>query len=146
MSPITPTAEELSAGKLSPESLYAAINSFHRDGFLVLERVEDPKVISGIKEVLLTEGEEIQKASHEAERLKPTGNFLQGPPSHLPELQSHRLHKNPFVLQVLNAYLGARPQFVYTCGNNATKRGTERQKVHTGESETSAWFSSEEDR
>lgn len=60
-------------------------------------------------------------------------NFLQSPPTHLPELGSDMLYKNPFVLQVVNAYLGPRPQFIYTAGNNASSGGKERQRVHKGE-------------
>lgn len=48
------------------------------------------------------------------------------------------LYKNPFVLQVVNAYLGPRPQFIYTAGNNASSGGTERQRVHKGRSPPSA--------
>lgn len=49
------------------------------------------------------------------------------------------LYKNTYVLQVVNAYLGARPQFIYTAGNNASSGGTERQKVHKG-GRVPQWF------
>ena len=148
-----PTEDELAAGTLSDETLFQALRSFHRDGFLVMENIMDTSKLDGIRDFLLEEGVEIKRKAvpHLAEFNNPTsescshclclvdlitdlpGNFLQSPPSHLPELGSDMLYKNPFVLQVVNAYLGARPQFIYTAGNNASSGGTQRQKVHKGE-------------
>lgn len=76
MSAITPTAEELKAQCFTPETLFGAVNSFHRDGFLVLEGVEDPKLLTDMNAFLLTEGEEVQASSHIAEQGHPTSQYI----------------------------------------------------------------------
>lgn len=72
MTAIIPTAEELKAQSFTPETLFGAVNSFHRDGFLVLEGVEDPKHLTNMNAFLLTEGREIQRSKHVAEEEHPT--------------------------------------------------------------------------
>ncbi|ORY24566.1 hypothetical protein BCR39DRAFT_546491 [Naematelia encephala] len=115
-----PTEQERAAQQFSPDTLFQAVRAFNRDGFLVMEDIMDTSVLDGIRDFLVGEGDDIRKP-HKAEEGRATGNFLQAAPAHLPELGSDMLYKNPFVLQVINAYLGARPQFIYTAGNNATK-------------------------
>lgn len=58
-------------------------------------------------------------------------NILQSPPFHKPELLEDDFWFNPFVIQVMNAYLGENPKWLYTVGNNALKgTGGLRQPVH----------------
>lgn len=59
---ITPSAEELSAGEFSPETLFIALNSFNRDGFLVLEEVEDAALMRRMNEEMIPERQEVEEA------------------------------------------------------------------------------------
>ena len=68
----TPTPAELKAGQFSPETLFLALNAFHRDGFLVIEGVEDVELLKKISDFMVPEREEIEKGTHKAEELQKT--------------------------------------------------------------------------
>lgn len=71
---IQPTEEELAAGLLCDETLFEALRSFHRDGFLVMENIMDTTKLDGIRDFLLEEGIEIKEKAvpHKAEFNNPT--------------------------------------------------------------------------
>lgn len=71
---IRPSQEELSAGSLNDETLFQALRSFHRDGFLVMEDIMDTTKLDAIRDFLLEEGGEIKRKAvpHKAEEDKPT--------------------------------------------------------------------------
>ena len=73
MPTFTPSPEEVKAGEFSPETLFMAIHSFNRDGFLVMEGIEDPQLLTNMRQAMLPEREEISKLSHKAEEAKKTG-------------------------------------------------------------------------
>jgi hypothetical protein len=58
-------------------------------------------------------------------------NILQGPPLKDPEYLYDDVFFNPFVIQIMNAYLGANPSWGFLTGNNALPRTHGlRQPVH----------------
>lgn len=60
-----------------------------------------------------------------------TANILQAPPLTDPELLYDDVFFNPFVIQIMNAYLGANPIWNFLTGNNALpKTNGLRQRVH----------------
>lgn len=71
---ITPTPDELVAGKLDDETLFQALRSFHRDGLLVLDGVMDKGKLDGIRDFLLEEGVDVKNRAvvHKAEEGRPT--------------------------------------------------------------------------
>lgn len=71
---ITPSPQELEAGRFEDETLFQALRSFHRDGFLVMEEIMDKSKLDGIKDFLLEEGGDIKRKAvpHKAEEDKPT--------------------------------------------------------------------------
>lgn len=73
-----PSEEELAAGSLSDETLFEALRSFHRDGFLVMEDIIDKTRLDGIRDFLLEEGTEIKRKAvpHKAEFNNPTSEHL----------------------------------------------------------------------
>lgn len=71
---IQPSKEELASGLLCDETLFEALRSFHRDGFLVMENIMDTAKLDGIRDFLLEEGVEIKAKAvpHKAEFNNPT--------------------------------------------------------------------------
>jgi len=128
------TEGDLKKGSYSPMNLQMALEGLHQDGMVILRGLVDPDHCDKIYEHMTADRGRILETRHKDAKVYNQGvksNILQCPPFTKPELLFEDFYFNPFVIQVMNAYLGERPKWVMTTGNNALKgTGGLRQPVH----------------
>jgi len=125
---------EFKNGNYSVSNLQMALEGLHQDGMVILEGVVDVDHCDKIYDHMIGDRDRILETRHKDAEVYNQGvksNILQCAPFTKPELLYDDIYFNPFVIQVMNAYLGERPKWVMTTGNNAL-RGTSglRQPVH----------------
>ena len=127
------TESERARGQYSAANLQAALEGLHQDGLLLLKSVVDVAHIDHLNHVMKAETQEIlngQKGRRYFNH-KVQSNILQCPAVEREEDLFEDVWFNPFIVQIANAYLGAKPIMNFTTANNALKRtGGLRQPVH----------------
>ncbi|TVY41545.1 Kanamycin B dioxygenase, partial [Lachnellula subtilissima] len=128
---INPTPEELKASAYDTPNIEAAMVALHQDGFVVLKNVVDIAHVDHINSYMTGEADEIIKNNAKPFNQGVKSNILQGPPLKDPEYLHNDVFFNPFVIQLMNTYLGAKPIWNFVTGNNALPhtKGL-RQPVH----------------
>jgi hypothetical protein len=126
--PMTPG--EATARRYSRAKLQEILEKFHDDGFIVLEDVVSTSHIDAISTAMDSETPKILASQSVQFNHGVLSNILQCAPL-TPDLIFEDVYLNPFVIQVMNAYLGARPRWNFITGNNALAgTGGMRQPVH----------------
>jgi len=125
---------EKEAGAYSAPNLQMALEGMHQDGMVILKGLVDVDHCDKVYAHMTGDRDRILRERHAGATAYNQGvksNILQVPPVTKPELLFEDLYFNPFVIQVMNAYLGERPKWAMLTGNNALK-GTAglRQPVH----------------
>ncbi|CAK4030651.1 Hypothetical predicted protein [Lecanosticta acicola] len=127
------TASERSAQHYAPPNIQAALGGLHQDGLLLLKNIIDTSHIDRLRAAMSAETHSLLTASPRANLYNQgvNSNILQCPPLDREDCLFADVYFNPFVCQLANAYLGSRPIWNFTTGNNALAR-TEglRQPVH----------------
>ena len=119
--------DDRAAGRLSGDSLRAAVDAVRSDGFVVLNDVVDPAHLDILHERMIDDLDAL-RARPDAPYNWNAGNLQQDPPPFPPYLFSDVL-QNPFVISVTSAVLGPRIKNVMYGGNTALP-GDQRQPVH----------------
>ncbi len=125
------TTEEAARGQYSRAKLQFILERFNDDGIKVIEALVDAAHIDTIAAAMHAETPKILADSKVATfNHGVNSNILQCPPLK-PEFVFGDIYLNPFVIQIVNAFLGARPRWNFITGNNALA-GTQgiRQPVH----------------
>ncbi|KAL1304913.1 hypothetical protein AAFC00_003828 [Neodothiora populina] len=130
---ITLTSSERAAGQLNHANLQRALEGLHQDGLLLLKQVVDIAHVDHLREVMSEETAEILK-SNERGGIYNQGvqsNILQQMPLEREDCLFDDVYFNPYIIQIANAYLGTKPIWNFTTGNNAlaNTKGM-RQPVH----------------
>lgn len=124
---VSPSAEELAAGALSPENLALANRALVDDGIVVLAGVVPLPIIEALREKMLADVELLL-----ARPDKPfnwnSGNLQQNPPYQMPWLYREVL-SNDIVIQVTHSVLGSGLKNAFYSGNTALPSPS-RQPVH----------------
>ena len=122
------SAEEAARGQYSRATLQRVLERFNEDGFIVLEDLVDPAHIDALAAAMHAETPGVLAGATFNHGVQ--SNILQCAPL-TPGLVFSDVYLNPFVIQVMNAYLGARPRWNFITGNNALAgTGGLRQPVH----------------
>jgi len=128
------TDEERRAGRYSVPHLQMALEGMHQDGMVVLKNLVSPEHCDAHYKHMSGDRDRILEERHAGAKVYNQGiksNILQAPCFTKPELHFDDLFFNDFVIQVMNAYLGERPKWVMSTGNNALAgTGGLRQPVH----------------
>lgn len=119
--------DDRAAGRLSGDSLRAAVDAVRSDGFVVLNDVVDPAHLDILHQRMIDDLDAL-RARPDAPYNWNAGNLQQDPPPFPPYLFSDVL-QNPFVISVTSAVLGPRIKNVMYGGNTALP-GDQRQPVH----------------
>ncbi|KAJ9255534.1 hypothetical protein DTO207G8_2924 [Paecilomyces variotii] len=124
---------EKAKGKYSVATLRQILERFNDDGFLVLEDVVDVAHVEKINKYMQDDTDNVLREVYGSKAYFNHGvrsNILHCAPLK-PEYIFEDVYMNPFVIQVMNAYLGARPRWNFITGNNAlgNTKGL-RQPVH----------------
>ncbi|KAG0647473.1 Kanamycin B dioxygenase [Hyphodiscus hymeniophilus] len=128
---ITATPLELKASKYDIPNIQAALEALHQDGFVVLKSVVDVVHVDHIRSFMTKEADELVKNKVKPFNQGVNSNILQGPPLKHSEYLYDDVFFNPFVIQIVNAYLGSKPSWGFVTGNNALpKTNGLRQPVH----------------
>jgi len=128
---ITPTLEELKLSSYDNPNIEAALVALHQDGFVVLKNIVDVAHVDHINSYMTREAYEIVKNNAKPFNQGVKSNILQSPPLKDPEYLYNDVFFNPFVIQLMNFYLGAKPIWNFVTGNNALPRTNGlRQPVH----------------
>ncbi|KAL3426639.1 phytanoyl-dioxygenase family protein [Phlyctema vagabunda] len=128
---IVASAEELQSQKYESPNIQAALEALHQDGFAVLKGVVDVKHVEHINSYMTKEADELIKNKTKAFNQGVNSNILQAPPVTEPDYLYDDVFFNPFVIQIMNAYLGHNPIWNFVTGNNALpKTNGLRQPVH----------------
>ncbi|RFU33067.1 hypothetical protein B7463_g3266, partial [Scytalidium lignicola] len=118
----------------SVPNLQMALEGLHQDGMVILRDIVDPEHCDRVYQHMIADRDRILETRHKGESTYNQGvksNILQCAPFTKPGLLYDDFYFNPFVIQVMNAYLGEKPKWVMTTGNNALKgTGGLRQPVH----------------
>jgi len=121
-------------GSYSVPQLQMALEGLHQDGMVILQNVVSVDHCDQLHKHMSGDRDRILRERHAGAKVYNQGvksNILQAPPFTKPELLFEDVHFNPFVIQVMNAYLGERPKWVMSTGNNALAgTGGLRQPVH----------------
>ncbi|KAJ9499175.1 hypothetical protein H2202_005332 [Exophiala xenobiotica] len=113
---------DLKNGSYSAPALQMALEGLHQDGMVILKDVVNPEHCDILHEHMSGDRDRILRERHAGAK---------APPFTKPELLFDDVHFNPFVVQVMNAYLGANPKWIMSTGNNALAgTGGLRQPVH----------------
>ncbi|KAI0469958.1 phytanoyl-dioxygenase family protein [Xylariaceae sp. FL0804] len=128
---VVPTEEEHRRQRYDGENLKNALEAMHQDGFVVLKSVVDLDHVRQLREYMAVEAEELVQNKSKPFNQGVKSNILQGPPVTKPDLLLNDVFFNPFVIQVMNAYLGSKPSWGFVTGNTAlpNTQGL-RQPVH----------------
>ncbi|MCJ1248751.1 hypothetical protein MMC30_005970 [Trapelia coarctata] len=129
--------EEKKAGRLTPETLAAAVIALQHDGIVVLENATDLAHVDTLNEVMVKEIKEIAQQSTVPFNgdSRATENLSQRAPRS-PELMFEDIWANDHTLAVISAILGPQPHVTFAAGNTAMPGGTLRQRVHADLSTT----------
>lgn len=128
---ITPTLEELKASAYHTYNIESALEALNQDGFVALKKVVDVAHVNHLNSFMTKEADELVKNNTKPFKQGVESNILQGPPLKYPEYLYNDVFFNPFVIQIMNAYLGANPIFNLITGNNALpKTNGLRQPIH----------------
>ncbi|GAA5857613.1 hypothetical protein JCM8547_004296 [Rhodosporidiobolus lusitaniae] len=123
--------EEKAAGKWSRANMQRAMELLHRDGLLACSNLVDPSHVRQLRESMLaTAAETKAKRTSKISQFNhgvPT-NFLMSPP--VLELPFEDVFANPFIVQIVEAYLGPSPMLALLTGNCAIANTKDRQPVH----------------
>ena len=124
---------ERANGQYSPEKLQRALEGLHQDGLLVLKNVVELSHIDKLREVMSSETKGILESPARGGVYNQgvQSNILQCPPLAREDCHFDDVYFNRYVIQIANAYLGSKPIWNFTTGNNAlTGTGGMRQPVH----------------
>ncbi|KAK4508149.1 hypothetical protein PRZ48_001887 [Zasmidium cellare] len=125
------TPNERTAKSYDPQNLQAALEGLHQDGLLVLKNVVDVAHIDKLREAMSAETKTILNERAGLFNQGVNSNILQCPPLANGECLFDDVYFNPYVIQIANAYLGSKPIWAFTTGNNAlTGTAGMRQPVH----------------
>ncbi|KAI9739966.1 MAG: hypothetical protein M1818_005022 [Claussenomyces sp. TS43310] len=128
---ITAKPEELRDSRYENVNIWHALEALHQDGFVVLKGVVDVTHIAQLNEYMCKEAEVLVSSNAKPFNQGVNSNILQGPPVLEPGLLYDDVFFNPFVIQVMNAYLGEKPIWNFMTGNNALPHTAGlRQPVH----------------
>jgi len=126
--------DDRKTGSYSVPALQMALEGLHQDGMVVLKDVVDPAHCDTLHKHMSGDRDRILRERHAGAKVYNQGvksNILQAPPFTKRELLFDDVHFNPFVVQVMNAYLGVNPKWIMSTGNNALAgTGGLRQPVH----------------
>jgi len=128
---ITLSPEERKKSCYGVANIQKALEALHQDGFVVLKSVVDVEHVSNLNEYMCKDAEMLVKTKAKPFNQGVDSNILQGPPLTKPEYLYNDVFFNPFVIQLMNAYLGHRPLWNFLTGNTAlpNTHGL-RQPVH----------------
>ncbi|KAH8821309.1 phytanoyl-dioxygenase family protein [Xylogone sp. PMI_703] len=125
------TPAELNASRYDEANLQAALEALHQDGFVVLKGVVDVDHVDQISDYMNAEADELMKSNAKPFNQGVNSNILQGPPLKDDKYLHNDIFFNPFVIQLMNIYLGSKPIWNFLTGNNALpKTSGLRQPVH----------------
>ncbi|KAI1338371.1 phytanoyl-dioxygenase family protein [Xylariaceae sp. FL0016] len=128
---VIPTLDEKRREKYTNQNIRNALEALHQDGFVVLKSVVDSEHVRLLREYMAEEADELLRNNAKPFNQGVNSNILQAPPLTKPELLFEDVFFNPFVIQVMNAYLGHKPKWGFVTGNTAlpNTHGL-RQPVH----------------
>ncbi|TEA14407.1 Kanamycin B dioxygenase [Colletotrichum sidae] len=128
---ITMTDEERVSGLYAPRTLELALEAMHQDGFVVLRGVLDVDLVDKLNRRMIADAEEKLADPSQLYNHGIKSNFLQRPPINDEEFLNKQLYFNPFLLQLVRAYLGGKPIWNWLTANTALA-GTKglRQMAH----------------
>ncbi|RDW63514.1 hypothetical protein BP6252_11059 [Coleophoma cylindrospora] len=131
---VNSSIEEQCAKQYGIPNLQLALEGLHQDGMVVLSGVVNVDHCTKLYDYMATDKSRLMEERHangEGFNQGVKSNILQCAPLTKPELLFDDVNFNPFVIQVLNAYLGYQPRWIFSTGNNALS-GTNgmRQPVH----------------
>ena len=119
---ITPTLEELRASSYDTANIEAALEALHQDGFVVLKNIVDVAHVDHLNSYMTKEADDLVKNKAKPfnqgvdckyctrlvhwykAKLLPA-NILQAPPLTDPQYLYNDVFFNPFVIQIMNAYV-----------------------------------------
>ncbi|GAA5826238.1 hypothetical protein JCM11251_007221 [Rhodosporidiobolus azoricus] len=128
------TDEEKAAGQWSRATMQRAVEILHRDGLLAISNAVDLEHVDKLRESMLATAKEIKADAF----AKGAGafnhgvltNFLMSAPLADPELRFEDVFSNPFIVAIVEAYLGPNVNLTLLTANCALANTTERQPVH----------------
>lgn len=123
--------KEKTAQAYDPENLQSALEGLHQDGLLVLKSVVDVAHVDKLRDAMSAETQTTLQERAGLFNQGVNSNILQCPPVGNEDCLFEDVYFNPYVIQIANAYLGSKPIWNFTTGNNALA-GTAglRQPVH----------------
>ncbi|XMA20067.1 hypothetical protein WAI453_012858 [Rhynchosporium graminicola] len=128
---IHPTFAELKASSYDSPNIEAALEGLHQDGFVVLKSVVDVTHVDHLNVQMSKEADDLLNNNLKPFNQGIRSNILQAPPLKDSDYLHNDIFFNPFVIQVVNAYLGTKPIWNFLTGNNALpKTNGLRQPVH----------------
>jgi len=128
---ISASDEETRHSQYDGPNIQKALEALHQDGFVVLKSVVGVDHVKQLNEYMSKEADDLVKDKAKPFNQGVDSNILQGPPITEAELLYNDVFFNPYVIQIMNAYLGARPIWNFLTGNNALPRTHGlRQPVH----------------
>ncbi|GAA5993724.1 hypothetical protein JCM11641_003021 [Rhodosporidiobolus odoratus] len=124
--------EEKAAGKWSRATMQRALEILHRDGLLAISNAVDLDHVRALSDSMMATAKEIKssKTSIEAYNHGIASNFLMSAPLTDPALLFEDVFANPFIVAIVEAYLGPNVNLSILTANCAIANTTERQPVH----------------
>ena len=130
---VSPSAEEVSAGRLGERNLERAIRSLHEDGLVVISNVVPHEHLDHLNEKMVRDARTLQARGKDMPYNYNVGNIQQDPPP-VKEYFHPSIFLNPVASQVTTTMLGPKPKWTFCSGNTALPpvEGTkpQRQPVH----------------
>ncbi|GAA5912034.1 hypothetical protein JCM6882_002012 [Rhodosporidiobolus microsporus] len=125
---------EKASGKWTRANMQRAVEILHRDGLLAISNAVDLAHVDKLRESMMQTAKEIKAAAFEkgvaAFNHGLATNFLMSAPLADPELRFEDVFSNPFIVAIVEAYLGPNVNLTLLTANCALANTTERQPVH----------------
>ncbi|HEY3236761.1 MAG TPA: phytanoyl-CoA dioxygenase family protein [Polyangiaceae bacterium] len=129
----TVRTQEIAPGALNSAAVEAAVRAVQHSGLVVLEGAVTAESINALRHKMTEDLPAFLARNRRPFNWNP-GNLQQAPPRALPYLLRDVL-VNDSVIAVTSALLGAGVRSVYYEGNTAMPRSTQRQPVHTDQTQ-----------
>ena len=130
---ITPSPDELSAGKLGERNLETAMRCLHEDGLVVVSNVIPHEHLDHLNEKMVRDARTLQSRGKDMPFNYNVGNIQQDPPPVMNYFHES-IFLNPIANQITTCMLGTRPKWTFCSGNTALPpvEGSkpQRQPVH----------------
>ena len=127
---VTPSQEELAAGRFNDANIKLFLSGMHRDGVVVLKDVINPAHLDVINDFMV---EDTANEMSKENLYKNFGaeNIQQGPPLTPSKYFFDDVYLNKLLFHAVSLYLGPHATWNMISGNNALPNGVKRQPVHS---------------